>query len=69
VAEFSTEPGNEKEANHMLHMLHMLMGFQPSAFFPPVFAAYFRSRVDDETCGFIRKRDNASPRFWINASD
>src|SRR6266566_4005291 len=30
---------------------------------------YFRSRVDDGTGGLIRKRDSASPRFWMNASD
>ena len=30
---------------------------------------YFRSLVDDDTGELIRKRDRASPRFWINCSD
>jgi hypothetical protein len=38
-------------------------------FLAPIFAAYFRSRVDDGTEGLILNRDNASPRFWMNASD
>jgi len=32
-------------------------------------APYLRSLVDDGTEGLIRNRDNASPRFWMNASD
>jgi hypothetical protein len=32
-------------------------------------APYFRSLVEDGIEGLIRNRDNASPRFWMNASD
>ena len=64
MLEFSTEPGNDRDQQS-----DQSDAYELSAFFPPVFAAYFRSRADDETCGFIRKRDSASPRFWMNASD
>src|SRR5215470_16628497 len=30
---------------------------------------YLRSRPDEGTGVLIRKRDNASPRFWMNCSD
>lgn len=42
----------------------------PFACMPPrALLAYFRSRVDDGTGVLIRKRDRASPKFWMNASD